>query len=277
MRKSGNMLFVAVLIAALGSAMVYRYLRTQQAELDEAKQRAMGQIVEIVVADAEVPIGTTVKEGQLKLVKWPKEAEPVGAIYKTDEVAGRIARVTIRRNQPLNNADLISGQASLLPLLIEEGMRAMSVKVDRVTGVSGFITPNSRVDVLAAGNVPEPGGGERQQRSKLILQNVKVLATGTDIEQREDGPVEVPVVTLLVSPGDSEKLTLATKDEPVRLALRNYRDDAGVPTSGMSMPTLFGIVAPPPPPPPPKAVAAAVRRPPSMEILMGEELTRQSY
>src|SRR4029450_2802450 len=96
---------------------------------------------------------------------------------------------------------------------------------------------NSRVDVLVAGS---GGGGENQgQRSKLVLQNIKVLAIGKSIEQREEKPVEVPTVTLLVSPEQAEKLTLAAKYEPVRLALRNYGDGGLVGTPGISTATLF--------------------------------------
>src|SRR5206468_2579762 len=98
-----------------------------------------------------------------------------------------------------------------------------------VTGVSGFITPNSRVDVVVSGNP----GGENDLLSKVVLQNIRVLAIGTSIEQRDNKPVEVPTVTLLVTPQDAEKLTIATRQEPVRLALRNYRDEEAVQTTGV--------------------------------------------
>src|SRR5262249_5194084 len=132
---------------------------------------------------------------------------------------------------------LIPKGAGLLPLLITDGMRGMSVKVDSVTGVSGFITPNSRVDVLVSGT-PEQGGNQ-EQRSKLILQNIRVLATGTTIEQKDEKPVDVPTVTLLVPPADAERLTLAARQEPVRLALRNYRDEDLINTPGIGTRALF--------------------------------------
>src|SRR5262245_6016394 len=163
--------------------------------------------------------------------------------------------------------------------MIPEGMRAMSVRVDDVTGVSGFITPNSRVDVLVA---RAPGGeGNEGQRSKLVLQDIPVLAIGKSIAQTQDKPVEVPTVTLLVSPEDAERLTLATRYEPVRLALRNYSDNQLVGTPGLSTATLFGSVpqkvdvpagpvsSRPPALPPP-------RRPRySVEVLLGDKVTRQ--
>jgi pilus assembly protein CpaB len=269
MRRPANLLFLALLIAALGAALVYRYLRGQQDELEEAKTKALGSVVEVVVADELIPIGSRIKDGQVKIVRWPKDAEPDGALYKPDAAVNRVARVTIQKNQPIVNSYLVTEAAGLLPLLIPEGRRAMSVKVDKVSGVSGFITPNSFVDVLASGQVDR--AGEREERSKLILQNIKVLAIGTEIEQKDDGAVEVPTVTLLVLPDEAEKLTLATRKDPIRLALRNYRDNSDVSTPGLSMNELFGRkgrVA--------RNGKVAPARP-SMEILLGETRTRQSY
>lgn len=271
MRRPANLLFLALLIAALGAALVYRYLRDQQEELEEAKTKALGSIVEVVVADELIPIGSRIKESQVKVIRWPKDAEPDGALYKADAAVNRVARVTIQKNQPVVNSYLVTDAAGLLPLLIPEGRRAMSVKVDKVSGVSGFITPNSFVDVLASGQVERPGG-EREERSKLILQNIKVLAIGTEIEQKDDGAVEVPTVTLLVLPDEAEKLTLATRRDPIRLALRNYRDNSDVATPGQSMNELFGRKGGRPA----RNGKVAPARP-SMEILLGETRTRQSY
>lgn len=269
MRRPANLLFLALLIAALGAALVYRYLRGQQEALDEAKTRALGSVVEVVVADELIPIGSRIKDSQVKVVRWPKDAEPEGALYKPDAAVNRVARVTIQKNQPIVNSQLVTEAAGLLPLLIPEGRRAMSVKVDKVSGVSGFITPNSFVDVLASGQVDR--AGEREERSKLILQNIKVLAIGTEIEQKDDGAVEVPTVTLLVLPDEAEKLTLATRRDPIRLALRNYRDNSDVATPGLSMNELFGRTGRPV-----RNGKVAPARP-SMEILLGETRTRQSY
>jgi pilus assembly protein CpaB len=141
------------------------------------------------------------------------------------------------------------------------------------------------VDVLVAGS---PGGeGNEGQRSKLVLQGIRVLAIGKSITQQQDKPVEVPTVTLLVSPEDAERLTLATKYEPVRLALRNYSDDQMVGTPGLSTATLFGTpaqrvvpAAPPAAPAPPGAPPAPVRprRPRySVEVLLGDHVTRQDF
>ena len=274
MRKPANVLLLAILIGALGAAMVYRYLRSQEAELRAARERAHGLIVEVVVASEMIPIGSRIEDRQVKLVRWPGDAQPEGAVHATEQAVGQIARMTVQKNQPLTESQLTSEAAGLLPLLITEGMRAMSVKVDKVTGVSGFITPNSHVDVLVSGKVE--GSKDKEQRSKLILQNVKVLATGMSIEQQDDKPVEVPTVTLLVSPADAEKLTLAVRQGPVRLALRNYRDDESVPTRGMTTRQLFGLDGRRGGTSRTRTKARVPVRP-SVEILLGERRTRQSY
>jgi len=272
MRRPAFILLLAIVIGALSAAMAYRYLSAQQAQLEAARNQALGSAVEVVVASERIPIGSRIETRQVKTVRWPIESQPPGAIHDAARVGAQIARNTIQQNQPVVESDLTSEASGLLPLMITEGMRGMSVKVDKVTGVSGFITPNSSVDVLAAGAAE---GEDREQRSKLILQNVKVLATGTTTEQLDNKPVEVPTVTLLVSPADAEKLTLATRQEPVRLALRNYRDGDIVTTPGMSTRQLFTIDGRP------NAHASAAKPAPpsrpSVEILLGDTRTRQTY
>lgn len=278
MRRPGNILLMAIVIGALTSAWVYRYLRSQQAAIDAARTASSAATVDVVVANATLPIGERIEATQLKIVRWPAGAEPEGTFQAVDKVAGNIARTTIERNQPLIESQLVNQQAGLLPLLITDGMRGMSVKVDGVTGVSGFITPSSRVDVLVSGT-PE-GGGAAEQMSKVVLQNIRVLATGTSIEHLDNKPVEVPTVTLLVSPEDAEKLTLATRQEPVRLMLRNFHDDESVHTTGITVRTLFGQERKPPPPPVAAPVVARRYEPaprPSVEVILGEKVTRQQF
>ena len=238
MHKPTNMFLLATVVGALSAALAYRHLSQLRTEIDAARVAAAHATVGIVVASQTIPVGTSIERTSVKIVPWPKEFQPDGALSEVDAVVGKLARATIEKNQPLGESLVVAQGTGLMPLLITEGMRAMSVKVDNVTGVSGFITPSSRVDVLVSGT-PD-GNGSQEQRSKVILQNIRVLATGTSIEQRNDKPVEVPTVTLLVSPEDAEKLTLATRQEPVRLALRNYRDEDLVRTPGISTHTLLG-------------------------------------
>ena len=242
MKKPGTILLMAVVLGALVSAWVYNLIRSKERQVEAARRSAAGDTIELVVAAQEIPIGARIEASHVRTTRWPIDAQPEGALKQPEEAVGQIARMTIEKNRPVVGSQLVSQGVGLLPMLITEGMRAMSVKVDSVTGVSGFITPNSRVDVLVAGK-PE-GRSDDEERSKLILQNVRVLATGKSIEQQDEKPVEVPTVTLLVSPEEAEKLTLATRQEPVRLALRNFRDEEVVRTSGMSTTALFANAVP---------------------------------
>lgn len=282
MRRPGNLLLLAIVIGALAAALVYRRMSALRSEIEASRQTAPSAgTVDVVVASDTIPVGTRIGEAQVKVVAWPEKLVPEGSISDPKSVLNQVAKVTIEKNQPLSSSQFVGQNAEVLPMMIPDGMRAMSVRVDDVTGVSGFITPNSRVDVLVAGS---PGGeGNEGQRSKLVLQGIRVLAIGKSITQQQDKPVEVPTVTLLVSPEDAERLTLATKYEPVRLALRNYSDDLMVGTPGLSTATLFGtperkVVASAPqagPPPPPPGQPPRRRPRYSVEVLLGEHVTRQ--
>ena len=277
MQRPGIIFLLSIVLGALFSALVYRYLREQQTAVELARMSAKGASIDVVVAEKPIPVGTRIEADQLRVAKWPAELEPQGAVRTIEQASGSIARMSIERNQPLQQSILVPKGAGLLPLLITDGMRGMSVRVDSVTGVSGFITPNSRVDVLVSGN-PNSEGGDSEQKGKVILQNVRVLATGKEIEQKDEKPVEVPTVTLLVSPEDAEKLTVATRQEPVRLTLRNYRDEDIIPTAGIAMKTLFQ--------PDPGAKGAPQSSAPSekaprtrsgggVQVLLGDKVTRQ--
>ena len=270
--KPGNIFLLAILVGALASALIVRHVRKLEAEIDAVRGSASRPTVDVVVASDTIPIGSRIEANQVKLVAWPIEAQPEGTVSDPKAVVGSILKTGVERNQPILQSDLIAQGAGLLPLMIPEGMRGMSVRVDTVTGVSGFITPNSHVDVVISGT-PE---GETDQRGKVVLQNVKVLAIGKTIEQKDEKPVEVPTVTLLVSPEDAERLTLATRYEPVRLALRNYRDEEVVRTAGVATKALFqGDGHPTPTPVQGKPQRVKGPAPYSVEILLGEKLTRQ--
>jgi len=273
MRKPANIFLLAIIVGALSAAMIYRHLKSMNMEVEAAKAAGQHPVTDVVVARDTISIGTRIGNDNLKVVTWPADAQPDAAVHDPKDVVGSIARTTIGKNQPVATTELIAQGAGLLPLLIEEGMRAMSVKVDSVTGVSGFITPNSRVDVLIAGN----RGEGNEMRSRVILQNIKVMATGTIIEQKDEKPVEVPTVTLLVTPEQAETLTLATRYDSVRLALRNYRDEEMVETPGMTAAAMFHDrpAAPVVVATAKDAAASCVPTGPSVEVFLGEKMVLQ--
>ena len=158
MRRPGNILLLSIVIGALAAALVYRYVRDQQQAIEAALNAARttsttAATVPVVVANDRLAIGAKVEPNQVRVVDWPKDAQPEGVITDPAAVSGHFTRVGIEKNQPLTQSEFVDEAAGLLPMLITEGMRGMSVRVDNVTGVSGFITPNSRVDVLVAGTV----------------------------------------------------------------------------------------------------------------------------
>ena len=274
MRKPANIFLLAIIVGALSAAMIYRHLKTMNMEVEAARAAGQHPVTDVVVARDTISIGTRVSPDSLKVVTWPADALPEGAVHDPQEVVGGIARTTIGKNQPVAKTELIAQGAGLLPLMIDEGMRAMSVKVDSVTGVSGFITPNSHVDVIVAAT----RGEKNDMRSRVIMQNIRVLATGTIIEQKDEKPVEVPTVTLLVTPDQAETLTLATRYDSVRLALRNYRDEELVQTTGTSAAAMFHDE----PPAGPVALASnqdtsgsCVPTGPTVEVFLGEKLVLQ--
>ena len=126
--------------------------------------------------------------------------------------------------------------SGVMPLLIPPGMRAMSVPVDEVSDIAGFVAPHTRVDILVA--VAGTGPGE-PSFSRIVLQNIEVLAVAQEIEHVKDQPEVVKVVTLLVTPTDAEKLTLASREGLLRLAMRNYSDAKIVATRGIGLPDLL--------------------------------------
>ena len=219
---------VAALVAAL---VVYSALKKREAEV----QQAMVKNVEIVVANHDLSIGTKIDAGSVKLVRWSREAVPPGAYTDPGSVMNQYTKTSFVQNEPIVADRLFAGDknAGVLPLLIPSGMRAMSVPVDEVSDIAGFVLPHTRVDVLVA--VSSGGSTGDKPFSKIVLQNVEVLAIAQDIEQVGDKAQPVKVVTLLVSPEEAERLALASREGTLRLAMRNYDDTKIVMTSGVDV------------------------------------------
>lgn len=277
MKNRANLLFLAVVVAAIGAIGMYRYLESRDAELRAARAAlASASSVPVIVATRPIAIGTTLAAADVTVVEWPADAVPPATLSDPAGVVGKVVRTNLDVMQAIRENNLADQGFGLMPMLIEQGKRAVSVRVDRETGVSGFVTPNSYVDVLATGMVRGDGKGER--RVKMILQNVRVLATGKSTAVENNEPVEVPTVTLLVTPDEAERLTLATQENPVRLALRSFEDAAPVKTAGLTVDELLDDgAAGLPTQQPPLLPAAANREVPSIEVFLGETKTKMNY
>jgi pilus assembly protein CpaB len=231
-------IFVALagLAAMLASVVVYSALKKREAEV----QKAMAKTIYIVVAATDMPLGSKIDPGQLKLARWSADAIPDGAFMNPSQVAGAFVKNQFVTNEPIVATKLFLGQktAGVMPLLIPPGMRAVSVQVDEVSDIAGFILPHAHVDILVA--VANQGTREGDKPfSKIVLQNVEVLAVAQEIEKKRDEPELVKVVTVLVTPQDAERLALATREGVLHLAMRNYSDTKIVMTSGTDVEELL--------------------------------------
>ncbi len=235
MKKPIVFFILAGFAAVLASIVVYSALKRKEAEVEQAKVRT----VEVVVAARDLALGTKIDAGAEKMVRWPRDAMPVGASSDPRAFVGSVVKIGFVANEPLVASKLFAGEktAGVLPLLIPVGMRAMSVPVDEVGDIAGFVLPHARVDVLVA--LAEGAGGESSKRAKIVLENIEVVAVAQTIEQQHDEPKVVKVVTLLVTPEEAERLTLASHEGALRLAMRNYDDSKIVLTPGSDVPGVL--------------------------------------
>ena len=235
----------AVLCGLLGVTLVTRYIANIQ-----AYTRDLG---EVVVAKTEIPLGEKITAEQLSLLPMPNGSVPEGAFRKASEVVGRVAITRIGVREPVTLSKLApEGTEGGLSAVIPQGYRAMTVKVDDVVGVSGFIMPGSFVDVVAV-IVPPGENQSKGPTSKIVLQSIKVLASGPKIDTPENQrtPSEVRSVTLQVTPEQAEKLVLAANAGKLQLVMRNYTDQDDAATRGANKNSLLvgESVIPQPEPP----------------------------
>jgi pilus assembly protein CpaB len=262
MRRQAIFLLFAVVAAALAALMVNNALKLREAEI----VRARAQSVEILVAARDLTLGTRIDQSSVKFARWSLEDLPPGAIKDLQEVMSDYVRRAMVTNEPVTAEALFNGDknAGVMPLVIPPGMRAMSVPVDEVSDIAGFVLPHARVDVLAA-----LGGSEGGQKpvSKIVLENVEVLAVAQELEKEKDQPELVKVVTLLVKPDEAELLALASHEGVLRLAMRNYSDQGVVQTAGADLSHLLSSYSPALPPPPHKGRAPVRPAPVTVEIM----------
>ncbi|HEX7136326.1 MAG TPA: Flp pilus assembly protein CpaB [Vicinamibacterales bacterium] len=197
----------------------------------------------VVVAVNDLDVGAEIKAEDVKVIRWPKDSVPAQAMSDPKEAIGRGVITPLIQNEPLLPSKLSSKEAGPgLPPAIPPGLRALSVRVNEVIGVAGYVLPGTRVDVLATVN---PSGNNGDVTSKVVLTNVQVLASGTKIERdvEKGKPIPVSVVTLLVAPEESERLTLAATEGKIQLALRNPLDKSIPSTPGIKPAGLLGFAS----------------------------------
>lgn len=269
-----RLMFIGAIALALGgllSSVVYKRLQA-----GAAGPRKPG--VDIVVAANDLQVGTKLDDRDLKVVNFPAESLPEGIIHQKARAVGRGVLQPISRGEFILSSKLADKDVAGLPALIPPGMRALSVRVNDVIAVAGFVLPGTRVDVLLTGN---PGSGG-DSVTTTVLENVAVLATGQKLERNAAGePQNTAVITLLVSPEDAQKLTLASQEGRIQLSLRNPLDTGQEKIASLRNAALYSGATPPPVTAPPRtptkvkhvAPSAAPPRPVpyTIEIIRGNE------
>lgn len=263
---------LALVVAFLASRYVYVQLREAQTAARVGKPMKLTQVV---VAAGPLKMGQRLGADDLKLVDWPEGKTPQGTFSRREDCVGRALIVPVAENEAILEQRLASREAgSGLGVVIPLGMRAVSVGVDDVVAVAGFVTPGTLVDVLVTGT--GPGGPV----TRTFLEHIRVLAVGQQLQTDSSGkPQTAPVVTLLVTPDEAQRLTLAAAEGRIHLALRNTVDLANANPPPAQGAALFQGAAPLPvahkvapkarraPPPPPYTV----------QLIQGDKVETQAF
>jgi pilus assembly protein CpaB len=239
--KTNRLLTILLLAVVTGLSAGYLALGQLRAgDQPTVMQEVRSGKVQLAVAGRDLPLGAVLRAEDVRMIDWPAEVLPLGYAGSPAELVGRGLLTPVRTNEPILSDKLADPEGGGgMPILIPAGMRAVSVRVDDVIQVAGFVTAGTRVDVLVTLERDREG---IPTMTRAILQNVQVLAAGQIIERDLEGkPLTVTVITLLVSPDDAEKLTLAASEGRIQLALRGMLDLAEVNTPGAR---LAGLLQP---------------------------------
>jgi pilus assembly protein CpaB len=236
-------LVVAVFFGLVAAYGIYNFLSHQQKETDTL--RAANQ--EIVVAAQDILPGTifneeSLKKGLTKTTPWPKTSIPAGAFSTPQQIMGKVSRVKILANEPILESRL-AGEGAGLTVRLEAGKRALALRVDEIVGVSGFIVPDDRVDVILT--TTPLGAAQDAKISKIVLQNKRVLSVAQSTEQKDGKPQLARSITLEVTPEEAEKLSLASQEGQIVLALRGLGDEKAIVTIGSNKRDLLSLAAAP--------------------------------
>lgn len=221
-----SIVFIGAIIVAAGAT--YAVFRT----VEQSKASARIATVPVVVASQDITEGSIIDRMALTVAQWPVPTVPPGTFGSIDSVAGRVSRVNIFSGEPLVPGRLAPvGTGPGLEIKITPGKRAMGVRVNDVSTMSGMIQPNSRVDILLSANTPNSA----EKTAKLFMENMRVLAMGHEVQRGADGrPIQTTVATLEVTPAQSETLFVAQAQGQIQLVLRGYGDPDSVETRGAS-------------------------------------------
>jgi len=222
-------ILLALIIAFSGSIFLYRWIQLKTTP--KATVEVSSKAVPIAVAAVDLPRGTKLTSEMVTTSPYLKESLPQGFFPDPAALDNRVLLTDLKRNEAVVEHHLapVSITTGGVSAVVQPGKRAIAVRGDKVIGISGFINPLNRVDVLVTLTDP----ATKKEKTKLVLENILVLATGTQIQKNDKGePAPVDVYTLEVTPEESEKLALAAARGKLQFALRNVTDSEHILTSG---------------------------------------------
>jgi pilus assembly protein CpaB len=225
--------FVAILLGAAASVVGYYGLTTMASQ---SAARSNANYRDVVVTATDLTFGVKLDRTMLRTVRYPKESVPAGAFTSMDSVVNQTTKVFLGAREPVTSIKL-SSRGGGLSMLVRPNMRAASLEVNQVSGVSGFVLPGDRVDVLVT---VDPRNSVEDAITRTILQNIEVLAAGQKTEQQDNRPITVQSVTLLLEPSGTEQLALALHEGKIHLVLRNPEDQAEVQVASLSTREMLG-------------------------------------
>jgi pilus assembly protein CpaB len=224
---------LALVTGFLATYGVFNYL----SGIEDPNKESEVVIRQVVVASRDLLAGITLSATDLKVSEWPEGIVPGGSYEELELIQGRVINTDLTSGEPVLTTKLApEGSSGGISSIIPDGMRALTVAVNVVSGVSGFILPKTRVDVLVT---VAPTTKKAENTTKTILQNVEVLAVDQTYQQDGDEPITVKSVTLLVTPEEAEKLALAGNEGKLQLSLRGNVDAEVYSTKGVKMSQLI--------------------------------------
>lgn len=271
---------LALTAAGAGSLFLYHWVQKQTAPKEVVKV-VEADAVPVVVAAGDLSWGTKLKPEMVKTVSFLTESLPQDYFSDPAALEGRVVIAMLKQNEPITGPKLAPENVTTggISAFLSQGKRALAVKGDKVIGISGFIKPGDRVDVLVSLTDPETD----KDVTKLVLQNIPVLATGTEIEGNGHDTAPIDVYTLEVTPEEGEKLALAATQGKLQFALRNVVDVDTVLTKGATIPeTLASYQYPKSAPPEDKAPSnTGHKRVPrsraTVEVIRGDKIEKQEF
>jgi pilus assembly protein CpaB len=227
MSRSKSVLALALVLGALAALAGYAGLK---ATAQKVAQNTSKHFVPVVVTATDLTFGAKLDRAQLRVARYPKESVPAGAFSDPDSVVGQTTKIFLAAREPIT-ATKLSSRGGGLSMLVRPGLRATSLEVNQVSGVSGFVLPGDRVDVLCT---VDGRGADQEAQTKTILQNAEVLASGQKTTQQDNKPITVQAVTILVDPTGAERLALGLHEGKIHLVLRNPEDADTMRVAGLS-------------------------------------------